>query len=236
MLQRNNIYPNHTSQGVTEPDEYVAVMQVINKFVTQEDTHKSLVEMTKDTQSKIAAKQIEKSELATRVEELKYSGNGQLGSRRIVDEFETHLAEAKHQCEKTRCKYERVAKILIDVKAGVQHLAEKLASFRGEGPVSVSDENVGQVLKQSDVRLQSLIEESIPADGVETPPPSATELPVHNRRIRIPTEQELPDDAETLEEEEVDDLMDRDTVKKLATMAVQREHKKMKKRGKRSKD
>ena len=211
------------------------MVQVINKFVMQEDTHKSLVEMTKDTQAKIVAKQVEKAELSQRVEELKYSGNGQLGSRRIVDEFETHLAEAKHQCEKNRAKYERVAKILIDVKAGVQHLAEKLASFKGDSTVSVTDENVSPVLRTCDAKLQALVEDSVPVDGVEVAP-VAIDLPEHNRRIRIPCEAEAPDDAEAEEEEEVDDLMDRDTVKKLATMAVQREHKKLKKRGKKSKD
>eukprot|EP01059_Diplonema_ambulator_P037543 TRINITY_DN9980_c0_g1_i2.p1 TRINITY_DN9980_c0_g1~~TRINITY_DN9980_c0_g1_i2.p1 ORF type:complete len:420 (+),score=138.64 TRINITY_DN9980_c0_g1_i2:29-1261(+) len=88
--------------GVTEQDESLAVLQVINKFLTQEDTHKSLVELTKDAQARITTFQEEKAELELRVEEMKYSGTGQLGSRRIVDEFETHLAEAKHQCEKNR--------------------------------------------------------------------------------------------------------------------------------------
>ena len=167
---------------------------------------------------------------------MKYSGTGQLGSRRIVDEFETHLAEARHQCEKNRNKYERVAKVLINVKAGVQHLAEKLATLKSEGPIVVTDENVLTVLKQSDVKLQGLIEESIPVDGTDAPLPDTIELPAHNRRIKIPAEAEAEEIVDEEDDEEVDDLMDRDTVKKLATMAVQREHKKMKKRGKKTKD
>ena len=69
------------------------VQEVIQKFITQEDTHRNLVEMTKEAQSRIDQLNAEKSELKSKVEELKYSGSGQLGSRRIVDEFETHLTE-----------------------------------------------------------------------------------------------------------------------------------------------
>jgi hypothetical protein len=60
------------------------------------------------------------------VEEIKYSGTGSLGSRRIVDEFESHLSEANSKCERNKQKYERIAKILINVKSGVEHLADKL--------------------------------------------------------------------------------------------------------------
>eukprot|EP00659_Diplonema_papillatum_P015369 gene15369-23497_t len=196
--------------GVTDPDESVAVLQVINNHE-------------------------EKEELTARVEEIKYSGSGQLGSRRIVDEFEAHLAEAKHQCEQNRNKYERVAKILINVKAGVQHLADKMMLSKTELP-NVTDENALQVLRTCDAKLQTLVEESIPVDGAEVAPPEHIELPVHNRRIKIPSELEQDDVVDDEDDEEVDDLMDRDTVKKLASMAVQREHKKMKKRGKKSKD
>ena len=69
------------------------VQEVIQKFITQEDTHRSLVEMTKEAETKIDQLNSEKNDLKSKVEELKYSGSGQLGSRRIVDEFETHLTE-----------------------------------------------------------------------------------------------------------------------------------------------
>jgi len=241
--EREEEYEQHfknikEATGVTEPDEQEAVKQVIQKFITQEETHRSLAETTKDAKSKIAKLQDEKTELSSRVEELKYSGKGQLGSRRIVDEFETHLAEAKSRCEKNRAKYERVARILIDVKAGVQHLAEKIGSA-GKAPaqpVAVTDENVLNILKACDQKLQSLVEESVPVDSVEYDLPVQIELPSFNRRIKIPTEADDGEDAEDDDDEEVDDLMDRDTVKKLAAMAVQREHKKMKKRGKKNKD
>ena len=55
-----------------------------------------------------------------KVEEIKYSGTGSLGSRRIVDEFESHLSEANSKCERNKLKYERIAKILINVKVKIR--------------------------------------------------------------------------------------------------------------------
>lgn len=109
-----------------------------------------------------------------KVEEIKYSGTGSLGSRRIVDEFESHLSEANAKCERNQQKcgrtesvpfghskyavrphrvrvtaalrYERVAKILINVKAGVEHLADMLEPIKiGAPPMAMTDDTVVEV-------------------------------------------------------------------------------------------
>eukprot|EP00992_Anisonema_acinus_P013858 TRINITY_DN8971_c0_g1_i3.p1 TRINITY_DN8971_c0_g1~~TRINITY_DN8971_c0_g1_i3.p1 ORF type:complete len:394 (-),score=107.27 TRINITY_DN8971_c0_g1_i3:120-1301(-) len=209
------------------------VQEVIQKFITQEDTHKNLVEMTKEAQAKIDQLNAEKSELKARVEELKYSGSGQLGSRRIVDEFETHLAEAQHQCDKNRQKYERVAKILINVKAGIEHLYDKLSVFKSDmAHIQMADETVVDILKQCESKLLLLMEEAMPAGGAPLDEAQAAniELPPNNRRIKLPTSDDDADEVEEDEEEEEEDVLDRETVKKLATIAVARETKKLKKR------
>lgn len=54
-----------------------------------------------------------------------------------------YLAEAQTKCERNRIKYERLAKILVNVKAGIEHLADKLESVPMEGaPIAMSDETV----------------------------------------------------------------------------------------------
>ena len=142
------------------------VQEVIQKFITQEDTHRSLVEMTKEAETKIDQLNSEKNDLKSKVEELKYSGSGQLGSRRIVDEFETHLTEAQHQCDNNRQKYERVAKIVINVKAGIEHLYDKMSIFKSDmQQISMSDETVVDILKQCESKLMLLMEEAMPPGG-----------------------------------------------------------------------
>ena len=110
------------------------VNEVIQKFLTQDETHNNLVVMTKEAQARIDALNEEKAQAKAKVEEIKYSGTGSLGSRRIVDEFESHLSEANSKCERNKQKYERIAKILINVKSGVEHLADKLE------PISVDQD------------------------------------------------------------------------------------------------
>lgn len=217
------------------------VQEVIQKFITQEDTHRNLVEMTKEAETKIDQLNAEKNDLKSKVEELKYSGSGQLGSRRIVDEFETHLTEAQHQCDKNRQKYERVAKILINVKAGIEHLYDKLSVFKSDmQQISMSDETVVDILKQCESKLMLLMEEAMPTSGtggtMEDLAVANIELPPNNRRIKLPTSDDENDEEQEDEEEEEEDVLDRETVKKLASIAVARETKKLKKRKTKGRD
>eukprot|EP01012_Entosiphon_sulcatum_P026899 TRINITY_DN323_c0_g3_i1.p1 TRINITY_DN323_c0_g3~~TRINITY_DN323_c0_g3_i1.p1 ORF type:complete len:531 (+),score=169.51 TRINITY_DN323_c0_g3_i1:197-1789(+) len=209
------------------------INEVIQKFLSQDDTNRSLMEITKEAQAKIEELNAERSTWKAKVEELKYSGAGQLGSRRIVDEFETHLAEAQNLCEKNRQKYERVAKILIAGKAGVEHLYDKLCVFKPDPhPIPMADETAGDVIKACEGKLLLLLEEALSAGSTTNCDVSSlnVELPSYNRRIKLPNTEEEVEEIEEDEEEEEEDVLDRDTVKKLATIAVQRETKKLKKR------
>eukprot|EP01060_Flectonema_neradi_P040884 TRINITY_DN9480_c0_g1_i1.p1 TRINITY_DN9480_c0_g1~~TRINITY_DN9480_c0_g1_i1.p1 ORF type:complete len:525 (+),score=142.56 TRINITY_DN9480_c0_g1_i1:93-1667(+) len=223
------------------------VQEVIQKFITQEDTHRNLLEMKETTQTKIDALNNEKANLKAKLEELKYSGTGQLGSRRIVDEFEAHLQEARHQCEKNCLKYERAAKLLINVKAGVEHLAEKLADYKPKGETETEDpskfqvkeDNIVQVMEHCRAKLHMLADEVGPTIGeldLSVPFEHSGTLPVTNRRIKLPTSDEDDDNGDDDDEDEEEDVLDRETVKKLANLAVEREKKKSKKRGKKHKE
>merc|ERR1719359_2776252 len=109
------------------------VNEVIQKFLTQEDTHKNLTSLTRENQSRIDHLMEERRKLRLQVEELKFSSGGNVGRRQVIDDFETHLAEATEKCDRNRGKYERLAKMLIDMKAGIGHLQEKLIIIPLEG-------------------------------------------------------------------------------------------------------
>ncbi|MDR3742032.1 MAG: hypothetical protein P4L40_23675, partial [Terracidiphilus sp.] len=47
-----------------------------------------------------------------------------------MDQQEDALAEAVQKLERAKEKYDRLAKILIGVKAGIDHLTDKLSSVR----------------------------------------------------------------------------------------------------------
>lgn len=58
----------------------------------------------------------ERAAIVTRLEELKYSGSGLDGSRRMVDDYEERLGLAAAECDKERVQYERLAKTLVAMK------------------------------------------------------------------------------------------------------------------------
>ena len=47
-----------------------------------------------------------------------------------IIQLETNVNNASNRCEKTKFRFERVQKILVDVKAGIEHVAEKLEFFK----------------------------------------------------------------------------------------------------------
>uniref|UniRef100_A0A7S1Q6Z5 ODAD1 central coiled coil region domain-containing protein n=1 Tax=Neobodo designis TaxID=312471 RepID=A0A7S1Q6Z5_NEODS len=211
------------------------VAEMLQRFVSQEQTHKNLEAMSSEAESRIAQLKSENAELASRLEDLRYGGSGQLGSRRIVEEFEVHLAEAANQTRKHGERYEHLAKLLIDVKAGIEHLAEKLSGVRSDLKYEpMSDENAASVLNVCLQKLTVIVEEVPPAD-VGADDPATALVPVDipfNRRVRLPREEsdDEDDDAAGQNDQDDDVVLKRDQVKKLSANSIQRESKKKRRR------
>lgn len=219
------------------------VAEVISKFIAQEDTSRTLMSMTTDTQSRIDQLIADRAILRQKVEDSKYSGSGQLGSRRIVDEFETHLTEAKNQLEKAQSQYEGTSKQLISIRAGIEHLAEKLSGYRQEmQPPASTEDNAVDVLKHCETKLQMLLEEvnQNEIDELATQDRQSgggAELPQHNVRVKV---SDMHDDEEEDKlhrgdgkgdvEDAEDDPHDRVALKQMSISAVERENKKARKR------
>jgi hypothetical protein len=104
LLSQNQLVPLYAT-GVSD------VNQVIQKFMTQEDTNNNLKQLTKEAQSRIDSLNEDKEAAKAKLEELKYSGAGGSGSRRIVDEYEQQLSEGASKNDRVRLKFERVHKV-----------------------------------------------------------------------------------------------------------------------------
>lgn len=220
------------------------VSEVIAKFLNQEDTQKRLMEMTKESQLRIDNLQEEKALAKHRVEEIKFSGNVASGTRRLVDDFETLLSEANSKCERNKAKYERIAKVLVNVKAGVQHLFERLEGVElpNAAPVhTMNDETVVQVLDQAEEKLLKVLEviakmeveaggeDAELSEGYESP--SAADLPAYNIRVALPSQDDEGMSESDVDEEEGDDVPDREQMKKMSNLMLEKATKKTKKRG-----
>merc|ERR1719161_685281 len=227
------------STGVSDVNE------VIQKFLTQEDTHKNLNSLTRENQSRIDQLLEERRRLRLQVEELKFSSGGNVGRRQVIDDFETHLAEATEKFERNRVKFERVAKLLIGMKAGIGHLAEKLASVKldGEAPLEMSDETVEEVLQQCELKLSKLMSLTHHLDD----PDGRRALKFDDERyeeklmsrsqsdVRIKLndqEQDADDDEDDFEEEMDEDVWNRKHVKYNSEQIMEKQQTKNRKKAK----
>ena len=60
---------------------------------------------------------------------MKYEG-GETLSRKQLDEIENNVVNALSKCERSKLKFERIQRILVNEIAGVEHVVEKLEFFK----------------------------------------------------------------------------------------------------------
>jgi len=145
---------------IKEATGVVDVNEVIQKFLTQEQTADNLTALTKDSQDRIDTLVKEKKEMKDNVDREKYSYSGSTRPQ-AGGNLEAQLSEAQGKCDRNRGKYERVAKLLIDVKAGVGHVAAHLTYVKLEdqaAPIEMCDDTVEDVLSQCELKLQKLLQ------------------------------------------------------------------------------
>eukprot|EP00817_Percolomonadidae_sp_ATCC50343_P000535 CAMPEP_0117425378 /NCGR_PEP_ID=MMETSP0758-20121206/5641_1 /TAXON_ID=63605 /ORGANISM="Percolomonas cosmopolitus, Strain AE-1 (ATCC 50343)" /LENGTH=532 /DNA_ID=CAMNT_0005209785 /DNA_START=29 /DNA_END=1627 /DNA_ORIENTATION=- len=215
--------------------------EVIQKYLSSADTHRNLQHMTKEAQDKIDQLNEKKENLKNKLEDIKYSQSNGLGSRRIVDEFVQQLNEAKTKSERNRQHYERVAKILINVKAGIEHLADKLRPLDENGEIEIvtleENQNEGEYIRallgECEQRLMVLMKDVDPEaldEEVEEDEEEGTAYHITDNNIRISLGEEDQEEDEEEYEEDDTDVLDRAQVKKLALLAIEKRKKKKKER------
>jgi hypothetical protein len=229
------------STGVSDVNE------VIQKFLTQEDTHKNLTSLTRENQAKVESLSLERRKMRLQVEDLKFSSGGNVGRRQVIDDFENHITEAGERYERSRVKFERLAKMLIDMKAGIAHLGEKLTIINlegGEAPVEMSDETVEEVLQQCELKLSkllSLTSEVDDSDGrgraiaIDDDKYEEKLLAKSASDVRVKLndqEQDADDDDDDFEEELDEDVWNRKHVKYNSEQIMERQVTKLRKKGK----
>jgi len=228
------------STGVSDVNE------VIQKFLTQEDTHKNLTGLTRENQSRIDQLMEERRKLRLQVEELKFSSGGNVGRRQVIDDFETHLTEATEKYERNRSKFERMAKMLINMKAGIGHLSEKLGIINlegGEAPIEMSDETVEEVLQQCELKLSKLLGYTRDIDDADGRGRAIADDSKYEEKLLAKSssdirtkltdqEQDADDDDDDFEEEMDEDVWNRKHVKYNSEQIMEKQQTKHRKNAK----
>jgi len=229
------------------------VNEVIQKIVSQEGTTENLMLLTKENQAKIEALNEQKKSVKTRVEDIKYSGSGGGHRRKMVDDQENKLTKSGTRLERCRLKYERLAKMLISVKAGIEHLQDKLETIREEvdgQQIQMTDETVIDVLVECEKMVVTVLQRAKAMEyeqklmfkdqAIDIRPESvgiSNEKRVFNQRIELPSSDDWDGDATFNNDEGIADVdeeeLTREKVKRTSNQIMaQVEGKKKKKKRK----
>eukprot|EP00286_Rhodomonas_abbreviata_P019831 CAMPEP_0181310962 /NCGR_PEP_ID=MMETSP1101-20121128/12876_1 /TAXON_ID=46948 /ORGANISM="Rhodomonas abbreviata, Strain Caron Lab Isolate" /LENGTH=544 /DNA_ID=CAMNT_0023417647 /DNA_START=54 /DNA_END=1684 /DNA_ORIENTATION=+ len=221
------------------------INEVIEKFLTQDETQDNLTRLSKEAQARIDALNEEKGHAKAKVEEMRYAGPGTFGSRRIVDEYDAKLSEASSKCEKNRKRFDKMAKLLVNAKAGIEHLADRLDVVKVADQVKhdMSDETVLQILEQCELKLKRLVAVAIHEqqegdlltsdaqdEAATKKGAGGMELAANNVRIALSDNEEDSDDEGEEENEDEEMPLDRNNLKDSALAAVEKANRKGKAR------
>jgi hypothetical protein len=140
------------STGVSDVNE------VIQKFTTQGDTLHNLEDLRRDNQHKLDELTRLKADLKQEVDALRFSA-GEALTRKQVDEIENEVSQVEQAYEKNWAKYDKLAKILLDMKAGSEHVCEKLEAVQDVPFIAVTEDNLNDVLRQCEASLSKIYKE-----------------------------------------------------------------------------
>lgn len=225
------------------------VNEIIQKFLTQEDTQSRLNDLAKESSTRIEQLTEEKKRICQKVVDAKMKASSTAGNRRIVDEFEQLLSEAKVKSERIKTKYERLTKVMINVKAGMDHLGDKIHQSLGASasPRITTQTSLVDTLKQCQQRLISMMQanqEAYQANGNQgdeesfeffsKPLEGMLELAADN--IRIPLEQDDTKGSDDDDEGYDDDVLDRRTLKRSSQLLIDKQTRKPRTKKKKDED
>eukprot|EP00112_Aurelia_sp_Birch-Aquarium-sp1_P003348 Seg1374.4 transcript_id=Seg1374.4/GoldUCD/mRNA.D3Y31 product="Coiled-coil domain-containing protein 151" protein_id=Seg1374.4/GoldUCD/D3Y31 len=229
------------------------IQEVVQRFLSQGDTHKHLEQLKVNNEKMLARLKEEKEKLQAEFEEMKYSGEAKMSSgQRMLEDFQAKLSEEEKRCGDSKQRQERSSHILVDVKAGIEHLADKLQYLKapkGHVPQAQltpgSDEYVLDLLGTTEQKLLKLMEDLGGKDlqdvmkemeDLDFRSNLENKLPQFNTRVKLPatTEKNIvyEDDDDSGEDE---DFMSRNAIKKNSQQIVDMKTKKHKIRPRKTK-
>lgn len=219
------------------------IQEVVQRFLLQGETQKHLEKLKFDNEKTLLRLREEKAKFQAEFENMKYSGEAKLSSgQRILEDMQAKLEECETNSTNSRLKLERMDRILLNVKAGIEHLSDKLISLKlpkGQGPVrltqSTADDYVIDLLAQCEQKLMKLMEDLDGKDVSELYSGMEDEefrvsienkLPQYNVRINLPASSDRGAFDDEEESDPDDEAPTRMAIKKQAQQILDQRNKK----------
>jgi len=139
------------STGVSDVNE------IIQKFLTQNDTLNNLNELKQENERKIMMLNDDKTEIKKQLERLRFEGVEAM-TRKQIEEVERNCVVAEVKYERNKDRLERINGVLVNTKAGVEHLSDKLYEVKLEGKpdLQVSYEKLDEALSVIEIKTGKL--------------------------------------------------------------------------------
>lgn len=84
-----------------------------------------------------------RDELKKEVDAVRYAGSDNM-TRKQFDEVEESMNSTQLKYEKNKMKFERLSNMITDLKAGIEHMAERLEFYklRDQSNIFITDDNL----------------------------------------------------------------------------------------------
>ncbi|KAI3352822.1 hypothetical protein L3Q82_019396 [Scortum barcoo] len=231
--------------GVTD------IREIVERFISQKETHQHLEKLQAENEKVLQKLKEQKELLNQQFQDMKYSGEAKLSrNQQMLEECEQQLQAQQQRCDEAEERLDWLVKALGTVRAGVEHLADKLQHITLSEDTAAdvspdSDEFVVELLTQCELKLQLLHEELQGKDLAAIMKEMEEEefyvriegkLPAYNTRVKLPEDQRLDlyNDEDESEEDE-SDIISREALKRQSQLIIDSKSKKKpwkKKKGK----
>jgi len=227
------------------------MIQVVERFENQDSTRDRLEEMQEANKAKLTRLEEEREKLEKELERLKFTGETKLSSgQKVLEEFEEHLRSEEKRLKLCRARLNKLSKLLIQVKAGIEHLFEKLQAIKleqshvpGTKVPPTSDEYVLDLVSRCEERLLKLQEELRKQAETEHTDLEQTlrqlededfrarmesNLPQYNIRIKLPSVKKdgrFEEEEEGAADEEDSEIPTRNVIKKQSQQLIESKNK-----------
>jgi len=155
--QRKIVAYEAAFQQIKEATGVADVNEVIQRFLSQEETYQNLLAMTRESQVKIEELRGALETERQQVLEAQYS-LAQIEGRDDAPPDRASNAAARQALERSRARWKKLFSTMVNCKSAVQHVLDVLEPLRGEDEVMppLTDETLLQHLQQIERKLQRI--------------------------------------------------------------------------------
>uniref|UniRef100_A0A8C0G8V2 Uncharacterized protein n=1 Tax=Chelonoidis abingdonii TaxID=106734 RepID=A0A8C0G8V2_CHEAB len=144
------------------------ITDVVRRFLAQADTFQQLEQLTRQNEEALVRLREEEEALQAELQGLTYSGEARvMGAQRLLEELWAHLRQEEMQRDAAKRQLDKVTRVLLVAKAGVEHLASKVqhiwlvsdGRFAGAPPDKAAGDYVLELLAETEEKLLQVLAE-----------------------------------------------------------------------------